>query len=907
MEDTNINNSKALEYVTIDGTQQLLGSGEITNPFFVGSAGSTVKLMEPQTLYQTYDSVLVMCVKECAPVDININRDIYNYVVTKDNMASLLKNFVVFRCDLSMIRNLKHKTLANVVDGSFLQQYFPDMKFEVTEIVIPLFEMTQSVAKLYTSLYTNVSNVSNIKKILDMTNYYNRGYKEPVKNNIIKYLSNFERSFWESKTNCQINMTEMFITRGFNYKDVRDDGIKQTFVTNIRKESQCEDIKRKIIHAMSTESKEIDYISSAMHTNKSFVDIYDALKQSSGKRTYYAKTDDTKLVLNKNTLLDLYRSATEDFERFYILNSFLKSKDYCHLILNNQEMLKEAAPFITKHSLFYKYLMAYSWFYMYIEECIFKTKSTTGSRFVFDINTAHELPVFYTCLEDIWQNPYMSFLVNKKIANISSNCNSLYGVADKKHYGVCNFEQFKKRFNIFTTGDPDKNVLDGLNWDHFAVSGSLMAGCLQKESPLIANVAKPDLSETNRLLMFFKHYYGDSDVDLMCSTKSIYEFISKAGHVYDVLTKNTRGDGEDSEITVDPVKSTYVIISEYFFKERLHAFNEELSSNYTADNIINLIDNKDEDIMEYFHDLYCDVKKSINKNIRKNEKSLQEKYNFNKNILKLYARKTPQKDLNIKYTTNNVIKKNYVVVDSETCVFVNDFRNDDNKVPDSENYLLYKVSESIRYKFKSPKLLRCIELFQVRGDDYFSVVGRFHFPCVRAYYKGDNVYMLPSCITSMMTGFNIEYKYFAGANDPVKIINKYRTRGFGMIFNKQELEHIAFYNSNVDEYGGMYHMKDKNKNALDALTVPKVISDKIFKPLFYSAGAPEKSYITPEYSYIKTNLDLTKAYENDPNVFTPKESKSINMFNFTAVSPDGSVYPIQSWLEEAYLKLYIEE
>jgi hypothetical protein len=245
--------------------------------------------------------------------------------------------------------------------------------------------------------------------------------------------------------------------------------------------------------------------------------------------------------------------------------------------------------------------------------------------------------------------------------------------------------------------------------------------------------------------------------------------------------------------------------------------------------------------------------------------------------------------------------------DSDTCFFVNDLRSDDNKVPDNENYLVYKVSESIRYKFKSPKLLRCIELFQVRGDDYFSVVGKFHFPCVRAYYKGDNVYMLPSCITSMMTGFNIEYKYFAGSNDPVKIINKYRTRGFGMICNKKELDHIAFYNSNVDEYGGMYHMKDKNKSALEALTVPKVISDKIFKPLFYMKSNPEKSYITPEYNYIKTNADLTKAYENDPDVFTPKDKKLIDMFNFTAVSSEGSIYPMQTWVEDAYLNLYIEE
>ena len=541
---------------------------------------------------------------------------------------------------------------------------------------------------------------------------------------------------------------------------------------------------------------------------------------------------------------------------------------------------------------------------MYIEECIFKTKSTSSSRFVFDINTAHELPVFYTCLDDVWHNPYMSFLVNKKVANISNNCNSLYSISDKKHYGICNLEEFKKRFNIFTTGNPDKNVFDGLNWAKFAVSGSVMAGCLQKESPLIANVAKPDLIEKDRQLMFFSHYYSGSDIDLMCSTKSVYEFISNVGHVYSVIAKNVSDNGEDPAITVEPIKNTYVIVTEYFFKERLADLNNEIGSTYTSEQIINLIDKKDEDIVGYFYDIYYEVKKSINRKIISNSKELQAKYNFNKNILKLYTCKTPQSDINIRYTSINTTRKNCVHGDSETCFFVNDFRNSENKVSDDENFMVYKISESIRYKFKSPKLLKCIELFQVRGEDYFSVVGKFHLPCVRAYYKGDNVYMLPSCITSMMTGINIEYKYFAGTNDPVKIINKYRTRGFGSIFNKKELEHIAFYNKNIDDNGGMYNIK--NKDSLESLTEPKAISDKIFKPLVYLSKVPEKTYINPDYKYIKNKSDLLAAYANDPDIFTPEETQSIDMFNFTAVSSDGSVYPIQPWLEDAYLKLYVE-
>jgi hypothetical protein len=34
---------------------------------------------------------------------------------------------------------------------------------------------------------------------------------------------------------------------------------------------------------------------------------------------------------------------------------------------------------------------------------------------------------------------------------------------------------------------------------------------------------------------------------------------------------------------------------------------------------------------------------------------------------------------------------------------------------------------------------------------------------------------------------NLDYKYFAGSQDPINIINKYRMRGFGCWLNMNEL------------------------------------------------------------------------------------------------------------------------
>lgn len=890
--------SKTLKYVTIDGKTTLVKNDQTVNPLFVNPLGSMVKSMEPQKLYQTYTSVLVLCIREDVEFNIDILKSIFDYVVDNTRMDEVFKYLTLFRADVSMVRVNKHKNYANILEGSFLKKHFPHEEFEVTEIVIPLLEMKEKKARLYASLYHKSHSITDTKSVLKMTNHYNAGYKKPVYDQVISYLTEIGSAFWSNPDNCNINMTEMFSCRGFDYKAIRDDSTKAAVLANVK--GDAEKVKERVINVMAQDGKEIDYIAAALETNAKFVDIYDALG-SSGKRTYYAKTDEKGLELNKESIVELYKTTSDEFERFHLVSTLLTSKDYCHLVINNSAMLDLIKPLFDKYKVFFKYSFAYAWLCMYIEECIFKTKSTTKSRFVFDIETANKLPVFFTCIEDIWQNPYLTLLVDKAVADVPNNCISLYGIADEKYYGVCNMEEFQRRFNLFTSGVSTSNIFKGLDWKKFAVSGSIMSACLKKESPLIDNVSNPETDEDDKMLMYFRHYYGSSDVDVMCKTKSIFEFIESAGQVYETIVSNIP-DYKEGDVSVEPVKSTAVIITQHFFKELLDDLNDELGTSFTSEELVKKIETKDEDVVEYFYDIYQSVKKKINKEIRKNTKELKKQYKFNKDILRLYTRKTLQGDINIKFRDHDVVKSEYQPSDSETCLFVNDFRDKSSQVSDDENYLVYKVGDGIRYKFKSPKLMRCIELFQVRGFDFFSVVGRFHLPCVRAYYQGDNVYILPSNITAMMTGINIEYKYFAGTNDPIKISNKYRTRGEGTIFNKRELKHMAFYNSEVDEDNGMYAIKGKSKNELQRHFTPREVSDNIYKPLKFKSGLPDETYLNPKYNYIKTMDDLRTAYQMHYG-YDGKKSP-IDMFKFKAINDKGSINPLRKWLIQGFWELH---
>ena len=234
--------------------------------------------------------------------------------------------------------------------------------------------------------------------------------------------------------------------------------------------------------------------------------------------------------------------------------------------------------------------------------------------------------------------------------------------------------------------------------------------------------------------------------------------------------------------------------------------------------------------------------------------------------------------------------------DNEICLFVNNFRSPENQVPDNENLLLLKFSENLKFKISNDNMKHTIEIFKTNKNDFFGTVARFHLPCVRAYYQNNNVYITPSCISAMMTGINIEYKYFAGAKDPVGILNKYRMRGFSTLLSEKELEHFKEYNSKID-VGGMFHTLP-NETTLGY----KDLNDKIYRPKYYNKEKlPLNIYKNLSTFYIKTKEDLKKHYENK---YKYKPSLYLDMFNYKFINNNGSIEPFDYSILKAYAKDY---
>jgi hypothetical protein len=109
------------------------------------------------------------------------------------------------------------------------------------------------------------------------------------------------------------------------------------------------------------------------------------------------------------------------------------------------------------------------------------------------------------------------------------------------------------------------------------------------------------------------------------------------------------------------------------------------------------------------------------------------------------------------------------------------------------------LAENIKFHISSPHLSRKFEVFKIKYN-FLSTVSRFHLPCVRGYYDGTEVYLLPSAISALITNKCIDYKYFAGVRSPFDILLKYVFRGFTIFLNKKELIKLAAYIKNSDKW-----------------------------------------------------------------------------------------------------------
>jgi hypothetical protein len=459
-----------------------------------------------------------------------------------------------------------------------------------------------------------------------------------------------------------------------------------------------------------------------------------------------------------------------------------------------------------------------------------------------------------------------------------------------------------RRFNIFCTEDPNKNLFDieGIDPATLTVSGSIMTACLQKLSPLFEKCTSEDMDDVQRWKVFFKHFYGESDVDLMCRCESVSELIMYGTKFIQHICKLY--DIDRDEVEVKPCKKSAIIVTKHFFKECVDDVNDAMDMEYTAKDLIELFKQIDMNeytpefdqlLQDYFHTDYTAQKSKRNVEWRKAKKANEIK--FDRELERSFTTHTPFKDFVVKMSSYDVSEATLHRRDSDIYFFVNDFRDEDNQVPPEENYVVFRYGESLKFKINATKMVRDVEMFKINDYDSFNTVARFHLPCVRAYYQNGKFYMLPSFITAMHTGINIDYKYFAGSRDPANICQKYISRGYGIVLNASEKKGILTYSKAVDEYNGMYKVRDASE-----IFGPKTLTHNYFCPGVFKLGLDRESYVDHGTRFANSDADVIQAYETESGYTPGSPDCVINMFNMSPVTKTGDVSPYKAWVADAF-------
>lgn len=864
-----------------------LETGNVYNPFYIGRDNSKVIKMSDLELFSKYKRSLAFCLKDGVKVDQNILLYVYQKIIKETDIEMLTNFFTLIPASIKLVKNKYHRQTALIVDRPFLVSFnSKNIMLDNDEIIIPLFELDEKTVHLYSLMYEPQYNVTTIITGGILYKYFNcDSYRTIVTNRLTQILGDLKDSqYWLNPYNCNINMTSKFKERRFRIKDIiTPDGKNIIFGDNTKINDKA--IKN-IFEKINNYDNNLKF--KQIYRKQLYTDVSSVVKVEGSSYKLYRINNDP-LVIAKDQITELFNSITDNKLLFSMFSSLLLSKQYCHLVLNNKAVLEKMTPlFDSKMIVLYNYLFGYAWAYMYIEECIVKTRTKHTSRYVFDINTANKLPFFPYYDENILANPYCVLPVDKKAFNSTKNLFGIKMIANYKDYGISTLDEFKTKFNIFTTGKSDKNIFDGIEtvegsskWKHFAIGGSIIPACAQKRSPLFDTITTNEMSHVDKMARYFTEYYNESDIDIMCNSKSIFDFIDNISKLIAVIKKNLislYGKEEGENITIEPIKTLGLILNVKYIEECLSDFG-------TAEDVMKNINSPN--IKERLFEEYFDYKKVSNKKYRSEHKNNQLYEHFYK-ILSV-------DDLNIivtDYENNKDIKYEN---DSSAYIYLNDILPGDRKVPQDKNILVLKISESLKFKIKSPQMLHCIEAFRVHYEDYFSCVAKFHLPCVRGYYNSENVYLLPSCVSALMTFINIDYKYFAGIRDPIDIINKYRMRGFGTILNEHEKIDAVKYNGTIDKWKDVFQVNMQKKESMPNHFGSKPLTDRMFQPGKHFQGFPDDSYRNPNCEYVNSVEDYYKYFKTKYN-YTPG---ACDYLKFNAIKEDGSFNQLKKWVIDA--------
>lgn len=841
--------------------------------------------LDQSNIGKYYRSVFVLAKKNKSPVP----PEFYNWQIPKQIYDKVKGDLILYKTTIKIIKNKNHyNTLVILPKESIVAFNAFNYTLDDHNIIVPILNISFLQLLPYLEQYKSSNTLENLYNLKLINGYFN--VQDSVNQHVIQTISSLEESnYWTNKYSGQINVTQDFSNRNFPLFPTRlaDKEIAK-IITDISKTMNS---KHKKYELKEDYLRDLD--KSETKARKTFSrNRYDGIVNRNSIRMYHIGKPSQ---FTRDDINGLFKTLDQK-QRFLLFSNLMVSKQYCHLVVNNKDILKLMKDELYTFAPLYRYLLGYAWVRFYLEENFRETFVRTDDEFIFDIDTASLLPVFPFDHAKPKANPYMPILVSDTHLVPKTNFN---GISDYLTYsnianrGICNLDEFRTRLNIFCTGNSNNNIFSDLDFDKYqiGITGSIITACIQKEHPLMSLFNNDNKTIDEKFNIYFNEYYAKSDIDVMVKTKNTFTFIDSVRAFYEQIVVNlckfNTPYAEPKHIKLELNKLGYVFVTEDFIKRNID-FNVLEQTN------------------QHFKDSQDKLKYIIN-NINADDIKLLFRPHYDRLCLEKYSELLKDK------TDEEIseIKRKYPDIFSTDCadirVYINTRKTKD--IKDINIELTYK------YKIVSPYLNHSFELFPIKHNDFFGVVSRFHVPCVRGYYNGSNVYLTPSCISAHMTYMNLDYRYIAGTKDPLEILNKNRMRGFGTWLNNNEKTLLVKYIRNVPFWGNLYSVdKSTSDNIVhkNIFTTMKIDS-KLFRPRHFNMDSfTDAMYVETEGRYNNTppvNSLIQKEYSMSQAtqiVFNSVNITEINYDSLNTIDKDGNVTPLKKWTIDTTWNVYAD-
>lgn len=456
--------------------------------------------------------------------------------------------------------------------------------------------------------------------------------------------------------------------------------------------------------------------------------------------------------------------------------------------------------------------IGYAMIVFYFAEC--RQKGNISDKYVFTLETASKLPVYKYNKKYPKYNPYLPLLINDEELDSENN---LWGNPYVQGCGGINqYYQFVNRANIFISGNEKLNVFkDTFQLVDYAITGSIITACVQKRNALEFL--------HNNFKRFLDEYYCNSDIDVIINAHDILHFYKQSQILYNKINENLNTFHEQECLTTFTLEKKIIL---YVDDEYIENFLPDITPKYFCENL------NDQNLIDRVVELYQD---NIN--------------NYYDELFENCIQDNKEDDEIINHIINNNDNMTYIL----------------------KYKYNYDKFVNIQFKtiIKSPFLERDIEMFKGFSNKFFDNIHSFHLACVRGYWNGNKVYLLPSCVISHLTFMNIDYYYYFGKYHPVEIINKYRQRGFGTFLNKQEINDYFRILKNNPYWNNLMYINEPNESksqdeyddyisSNQHLTGHIDIDNVFFKPRLHNS----EYFMDDNISYVENDY---KDISNPPN------------------------------------------